>query len=263
MEYKLKKENHDFWVERLKINQERQVCTNDVAFDDVEDNEILKRLKDNKSVLEIGCGNGVLYSKLSKKLNNFSYLGTDFVKDLVEVCKKKSSSEKHKFIQQDMTDINKDSFDQKYDFIITKRAIQNVLDQKLQVQTIDNLGNFLEEDGTMILVESSSDAQNRLNFERERYGLHRIIPPFHNLFFDDEKIKIHNFVNLKLIEISPFASDFYYITRLIYARYAKEFLNEKTNYDHPLEKIAISMANNQHTEKFSQIQTYIFKKNKL
>ena len=47
MEYKLKKENHDFWVERLKKNKERQVCTNDIAFDDVEDSEILKRIEDN------------------------------------------------------------------------------------------------------------------------------------------------------------------------------------------------------------------------
>lgn len=260
MKYKLQKENHDFWVERLKTKPERQVCTNDVAFDDVEDNEILKRVKDNSSILEIGCGNGVLYSKISKKLKNFSYKGTDFVEDLVEVSKKKSSSKNHMFIQQDMTDINKDSFDQKYDFIISKRAIQNVLDQKLQIQTIENLGHFLKEDGIMILVESSADAQNRLNFERKKYNLSQIIPPFHNLFFDDEKINDHNFNNLKLVEISPFASDFYYITRLIYARYAKEFLNEKTSYDHPLEKIAISMSSNNHTKKFSQIQTYIFEK---
>ena len=65
---------------------------------------------------------------------------------------------------------------------------------------------------------------------------------------------------MKLTEISPFASDFYYITRLIYARYAKDYLKEKTTYDHPLEKIAISMSDNKHTKDFSQIQTYLFKK---
>ena len=71
MEYRLKKENHDFWVERLKKNQEEQVCTNDIAFDDVEDNEILKRIEDNKSILEIGCGNGVLYSKIAQEAKKF------------------------------------------------------------------------------------------------------------------------------------------------------------------------------------------------
>ena len=260
MEYKLKKENHDFWVERLKKNHERQVCTNDIAFDDVEDNEILKRVQSNKSILEIGCGNGVLYSKLSNRLDNLSYLGTDFVKDLVNVCEKRSKSKDHNFIQLDMTDINKSTFDKKYDFIISKRAVQNVLEERLQIQTIENLGHFLKDDGLMILVESSATAQNRLNIAREKYNLDKIIPPFHNLFFDDEKIKNHNFKNLKLVEISPFASDFYYITRMVYARYAKEYLNEKPTYDHPLEKIANSMSENQHTKDFSQIQTYLFKK---
>ena len=260
MEYKLKKENHDFWVERLKNNQERQVCTNDVALDDVENNEILKRLENKKSILEIACGNGVLYSKIAERFNDISYLGTDFVQDLVNVCEKKSKSKDHKFIQQDMTDINTSSFDKKYDFIISKRAIQNVLEEKLQIQTIENLGHHLKEDGLMILVESSANAQKRLNDLREKYNLPEIVPPFHNLFFNDENIEKHDFKNLKLLEISPFASDFYYITRLIYARYAKEFLKEKTSYDHPLEKIAISMSENQNTKEFSQIQTYLFKK---
>lgn len=260
MEYKLKKENHDFWVERLKKNKERQVCTNDIAFDDVEDSEILKRIEDNKSILEIGCGNGVLYSKIAQKLKSFDYLGTDFVKDLIDVCSKKSNSDKHNFIQQDMTDITSSSFEKKYDFIISKRAIQNVLEQDLQIQTIENLGSFLKDDGLMVLVESSADAQKRLNSARKKYDLHEIIPPFHNLFFDDERLRNHEFKSIKLVEISPFASDFYYITRLVYARYAKEFLKEKTNYDHPLEKIANSMSENQHTKDFSQIQTYIFKK---
>ena len=261
MEYKLRQKNYDFWLERLKTNQEEAlVCSKDIALSEVEDNELLKRVKDNKHILEIGCGNGILYSKLAKKLNNFRYLGTDFVKELIEVCKTKSNSKNHNFAQLDMTDINDKSFDQKFDFIISKRAIQNVLEEKLQIQTIENLGHFLKDDGNMFLLESSATAQNRINFEREKCNLHKITPPFHNLFFDDEIIKNHNFKNIKLIEILPFASDFYFITRILYARYAKEYLNEKTRNDHPLEKIAISMSTNQYTKEFSQIQLYIFKK---
>ena len=59
------------------------------------------------------------------------------------------------------------------------------------------------------------------------------------------------------MEISPFASDFYYITRLIYARYAKDYLKEKTTYDHPLEKIAISMSDNKHTKIFTDTNVFI------
>ena len=54
---------------------------------------------------------GYCILKLLKKLKSFDYLGTDFVKDLVDVCSKRSNSDKHHFIQQDMTDITSSSFE--------------------------------------------------------------------------------------------------------------------------------------------------------
>jgi len=260
MDYKYKKENYNFWLRRLKENKPEQVCTNDIAFDEVEDNQILSRLRNGADVLEIGCGTGILYKKISEKYNIKKYIGIDFVKELIDECAKKISNQNHKFQQLDMTAISKDEFSEKFDFIITKRAVQNVLDEKIQLNTIDNLGSFLKNDGYMILVESSKTAQNRLNNERAKYNLHEIIPPSINLFFNDENVKKYNFQNVKLVEIVPFASDFYYITRLIYARYAKEYLKENTSYDHPLEKIAISMADRMSTKDYSQIQTYLFTK---
>lgn len=260
MNYKFKKKNYDFWLKRLKKNKPEQVCTNDIAFDEVEDNQILSKLKNNSSVLEIGCGTGILYEKISKKYNIKNYIGIDFVKELIGECNKKISNVNHKFQQLDMTTISKNEFTEKFDFIISKRALQNVLDEKIQLNSIDNFGFFLKNDGCMILVESSKTAQNRLNNERAKYNLHEIIPPIINLFFNDEKVKKYKFKNVRLVEIVPFASDFYYITRLIYARYAKEYLKEKTSYDHSLEKIAISMADRMSTIDYSQIQTYIFKK---
>ena len=71
MEYKYKKENHDFWVDRLKKNPKNQVCTNDVLLDKIETQQILNILKDDCSILEVGCGNGLLYQEIKKKFNNF------------------------------------------------------------------------------------------------------------------------------------------------------------------------------------------------
>ena len=70
----------------------------------------------------------------------------------------------------------------------------------------------------------------------------------------------HTFQNVKLVGIEPFASDFYFVTRIIYARYAIEFLNEEPDYHHPLQKIALSLSENQGTKDFSQIQCYLFRK---
>ena len=128
------------------------------------------------------------------------------------------------------------------------------------MHSIDQIGYHLAPGGIMILVESSATAQARLNELRKCHNLHLLEPPFHNLFFDDYEIQKHNFEHIELNKIDPFASDFYFITRLIYARYAKEHLHEKTHYEHPLEKIALSMAHHRLTSDFSQIQAYIIKK---
>ena len=262
LEYKFKQENYDFWVERLKSNAPNQICTNDVGLDVIESREILSRISDGTSVLEIGCGIGLLYEEMRKLFNLDKYVGTDFVEELIADCNIKKTDERDEFKQLDMTQVDSKTFDSKFDFIVSKRAIQNVIDHKLQIEAIDNLGSFLNDDGLMILVESSNDAQQRINSARQEYGLPKISAPFHNLFFDDELLKNHTFQNVNLVSIEPFSSDFYFVTRIIYARYAKEFLNEDPNYDHPLQKIALSLSEKQGTKDFSQIQCYLFEKKK-
>ena len=74
-----------------------------------------------------------------------------------------------------MTLIDKNTFKIKYDYIVTKRAIQNVLDTKLQLKTIDDVGYFLKKNGKMILVESSINAQNNINKLRKKFRLTKIL----------------------------------------------------------------------------------------
>jgi len=151
LEYKFKQENYDFWVERLKSNTPNQVCTNDVGLDVIESKAILSRISDGTSVLEIGCGIGLLYEEMRKLFNLDKYVGTDFVEELIADCNIKKTDERDEFKQLDMTQVDSKTFDSKFDFIVSKRAIQNVIDHKLQIEAIDNLGSFLNDDGLMIL----------------------------------------------------------------------------------------------------------------
>ena len=41
MSYKNKTESYNFWVDRIKKKKPNQVCTNDVALDTLETNQIL------------------------------------------------------------------------------------------------------------------------------------------------------------------------------------------------------------------------------
>lgn len=257
--YKYKKENYNFWVNRLKKN-ENLVCTNDILLDRIEEDQIINRINNNKTILELGCGNGLILKRLIKNRKIKKYHGTDFVKELIDICIKKYKSKKINFQTLDMTFINKNTFKIKYDYIVSKRAIQNVLDLKLQLKTIDDVGYFLKKNGKMILVESSINAQNNINKLRKKFYLTKIIPPFHNLFFNDNIVKTHRFKNVKLIKIDNFSSSFYFTSRIIYALYSKIFLKKKPSYNHPLNIIATMLDAKLIKEDFSQVKTYIFKK---
>jgi DNA gyrase subunit A len=80
--YKYKKENYNFWVSRLK-KKENLVCTNDILLDRIEENQIINRIENNKTILELGCGNGLILKRLIKNKKIKKYYGTDFVKELI------------------------------------------------------------------------------------------------------------------------------------------------------------------------------------
>ena len=112
----------------------------------------------------------------------------------------------------------------------------------------------------MILVESSNSAQKKINKYRKLFGLPIIKPPFHNLFFNDSIIRNYKFKNIKLLNIDNFASGFYFLSRIVYAKYAKIF-KKKLDYRHPLNQLGLKMDSKIFKEDFSQIKTYLFKKN--
>ena len=259
LNYKLKKKNYNFWLKRLNKKKSNLVCSKDERLNNFENDYMINSLKDNKSIFEVGCGNGVLLKKLIKKKKIKYYLGTDFVKELVDQNKKFIKKKNIHFDQLDMTLIKPNTFSKKFDYIISKRAVQNVLSRKLQLRSIDNMGNFLKKNGLMFLMESSLTAQKNINKYRKIFGLHKIIPPWHNLFLDDSFIKKHKFKRVKLVKIENFSSSFYFITRIVYAAYAK-FKNQKVNFKNPLNLIATLVDNEILKEDFSQIKMYIFKK---
>jgi cyclopropane fatty-acyl-phospholipid synthase-like methyltransferase len=68
--YKYKRENYNFWVQRLRRQKESLVCTKDIILDGLEENQIIENIKANKTILELGCGNGVILKKILKKKKN-------------------------------------------------------------------------------------------------------------------------------------------------------------------------------------------------
>ena len=61
----------------------------------LEEDQIIDNIKNNKTILEVGSGNGILLKRLlSFKKNQKKNLGTDFVEELIQQSKKKNLKKK-------------------------------------------------------------------------------------------------------------------------------------------------------------------------
>jgi len=256
--------SYEFWKRRVKKRLKKQtdhVCNTDIILSNMEFDQIFKNIKRKKySLLELGCGNGLFLKKIINLNSLKKYIGIDFVDEIIRECKIKFKYKNLTFKTLDLRLINKKTFAEEFDYIISKKTIQSILNYNSQCRVIDNAGFFLKKNGFMILVESSKKGLKNINLFRKKFKLSNITPPIHNLFLDDEKIKNYNYKNIKLIRIENFSSGFYFVSRIIYALYSNIFLKKPTKYEHPLNIIASKINYNLINHDFSQIKTYIFKK---
>jgi len=99
-------------------------------------------VKNFQSVLELGCGSGILTQKLTDKITFENYTAVDIVENCKEYISKINTN--IKFIQSDIENID---FERKYDLIISNATLQwidNIED------FINKLKNHLTPNGVLI-----------------------------------------------------------------------------------------------------------------
>ena len=111
-----------YW--NLRAKKKLLKCTNDLNLENNEIDIFLSLIKKKSTVLDIGCGDGELLRKLKKK-NRCKCYGVDFSQNLIQEAKKKSKD--IKYFCLDMNKIKDQlKLKNKFDYIITKRSIQNL-----------------------------------------------------------------------------------------------------------------------------------------
>ena len=226
-------------------------CTNDKNLESFETDYFLSVIKKKSTVLDIGCGEGQLLKKLQNKKNCNCY-GIDFSPNLIKIAKKKTKN--ISFYCLDMTKINKEFFsDVKFDYIITKRSIQNLTSWKEQKKFINQLKYFSSTKTKILLMESSNDGLKNINKMRKKLKLKKIIKPWHNLYFDDVRIKSTKFSGIKLLNIKELFSTYYFISRVLNAAISK-----KPSYNDLLNLIGWKLPQ-ELIKNFSQLRLYQFK----
>jgi ubiquinone/menaquinone biosynthesis C-methylase UbiE len=128
-------------------------------------------LKENESLIDLACGQGVLERNLEK---NIEYVGIDLASNLIREATDKKINEKHKFL---VADVSKDLPINKTDFdcgaIIL--ALQNI---KKQFAVIKNFSKHLKKNGRLVIVLNhpifriprhsswGEDIQNKIQYRR-------------------------------------------------------------------------------------------------
>jgi ubiquinone/menaquinone biosynthesis C-methylase UbiE len=249
-----KKKILNYW--NLRAKKKALKCTNDEFLEISEIKRIVSIIKKNSRVLDVGCGDGELLRVLKKKLN-IKGVGIDFSKELINEAKKNSKN--IKFYCEDMTNISnlKKILQKKFDYIITKRSIQNLTSWKDQKKFINQLNLFCKKTTSILLFESSSTALSKINNFRKILNLQKIVKPWHNLYLDDIKVINSKYKKIKLFKIHELFSTYYFLSRVINA-YQNKLSMLPSKYDDALNLLGWKLPQDI-TKGFSQLKLYQFK----
>ena len=177
---------------------------------------VLKYLKDGQKVLETGCGNGYATVRIleNKKIDLTSM---DFSEHLIEQAKKQDLGKiigKAKF---ELGDVLKLKYkDNSFDNAFSIRCLINITDWEYQKKALDEICRVLKKGGHYIMCESFIDGWSNMNEARKELGLKEITQPFHNLYFDKEKVAGHLNRKMQLINEDNFLSSYYFGARVMY-----------------------------------------------
>jgi ubiquinone/menaquinone biosynthesis C-methylase UbiE len=250
----IKKKILKYW--NIRAKKKSLKCTNDKFLEDSEIKYITSIIQKGSSVLDIGCGDGNLLRNLKKKLN-IRGVGIDFSKELINSAKKRSRNIKFYCIDMiDISSLNK-SLKNKFDYIITKRSIQNLTSWSDQKKFINQLSPFCKKKTSILFFESSSTALFKINNLRISLGLKKIVKPWHNLYLDDNRVIGSKFKNIKLVNIHELFSTYYFLSRVINAIQNKKN-NTQPKYSDALNLVGWKLPQNL-TDGFSQLKLYQFK----
>jgi ubiquinone/menaquinone biosynthesis C-methylase UbiE len=196
--------------------------------------EICQFIKGNESICDIGCNNGYCDFKLLSLFNGIKIVGMDFSDKLIsqaqESLEKSAYKNRAEFITGNILDSG--TYPQKkFDLILIKRVLINLVEEKDQILALDNVKKLLSENGRIILSEAVEENWARLNRLRKEFGLDTLKQPWHNKYLNDNVIK-YIYSHFKVESDNDYSSSYYIFSRVFHP-YIK-----KVNKDNELEYLS-------------------------
>lgn len=195
--------------------------------------EIEKHIKDNYSILDVGCSNG--YAAFKHVISNSSIHieGIDFSKKMIDQANKQLKIFKANNISFSVGDVrNIQLEDEMYDLVYTSRVIINLPNWEEQVKAVKECIRVTRTGGKIILSEAFWEPLMKLNSIRAIMGLPPLVEHDFNRYLKKEKLKTllndlgHSY------EIIDFSSLYYFGSRVL-----RELITDHKKYkgyDNPI-----------------------------
>jgi SAM-dependent methyltransferase len=229
-----------FWNDQAQAHgADLAATTPDPIAKDLEVAALMRHLDPNKDTLEIGCGNGTNIFRLADHLGK-RILGIDYAEHMVEAANEAlqaRSPEDRARIRFAVGDIT-ESLERLGCFpqIFTVRCLINLPTLDHQLAALGNVAAILEEGGRLVVIESVRQGQERMNALRAAVGLDPIPYHWHNCYLDEDAFLGRVPASLRLVEIDPFASLYFVISRVFNAKLTPP--GQPPDYLAPINKIA-------------------------
>jgi SAM-dependent methyltransferase len=238
----------DYWSEQAKTyGSDPQANTPDYWLREIEYSNIvriLKQLKGNMRILDIGCGNGFTTLKLHDTFPQHSFLGGDLSPEMIRVAREScnvpgsTAENKIRFEVIDVLDLQR--YESSFDIVLSVRCLINLPSSELQWAALKQIWQALRRHGQCILIENFQEPQEALNRIRGELGLPPIPVRWHNRYFNKSELVNKCESLFEISESVPITSTYYLITRVVYSKLC-QLEGRVPDYDHPIYQIATKL----------------------
>lgn len=229
----------EFWNQRAQMGF--TAGTNDFMLKKLELDLILSRASERSTVLDVGCGNGDTMVELAKR-KHCTGVGLDFAENMVDEATKASTAagygDKLRFIRATLPELPTDLGE--FDLVVSERCLINLNSEADQHDAFKKIMRCVRPGGIFLMIECSVEGQDRINDIRAPLGLELMEAPWHNNFFKEATVRSWATSEFALEEEYPFASTYYYLSRIVYARLAAD-KGEELKYDSDINTLSLKL----------------------
>lgn len=235
-----------FWDNQAKQFKSSQLATApDFYYRELEIKSICDYLKNKKTILDIGCGNGYSTFKFAKTFPDSKISGIDYSEEMISYAKKSLKRKKTKNLSFSAGNVlclssHPELKDKKFDYIVSERCLINLLNWQEQQQSLLEMKKLLNKNGKIILCENTQEGLARLNRLRKKLGLSAISVRWHNYYMPEKKLLDFSAKHFKVSEVKNIGSMYYIISRVVYAKLC-DLKKEKPDYLNPINNIAAQL----------------------